>query len=380
MTVRDFVHVLVDTPRNLSRALPSVDAAVVGVDVERTDAPRYFKPAALVQVGTADAAVLIDTLRLGTSEPTGQFLRQRRCVLHAATNDIESLDGAGMRLDTLDDTSIAAALLGLPTGLDPLLQATLDISLGEDKGRFQRADWEQRPLPDDMAAYAANDVVHLPALMDVLTDRLITSGRLSWYQQERDHMLVTTRRSSRTWQDISGAGRLDESQRAVLRALWETREQLARQRDVAVQRLLRDPTLIDLASDPASDPSDLARRNQRRGQPDTDTASVLWSAQQEGLHASPEPLPDQGGRRSSADRDRHAALRAARSTVAEDLGIDAGVLCPGRVLWSAVHADPRDPDELIEAVDLRPWQRELLRDPLWKAWQDSRPADVATGP
>ncbi|HKJ54837.1 MAG TPA: HRDC domain-containing protein [Nitriliruptoraceae bacterium] len=365
------MHQVVDQPGQLTAALAAIDADVVGVDVERTAAPRYHKPAALIQVGTADRAVLVDSHLLGPTPELGEFLRARRVVAHAATNDIESLDSASVRLDELDDTSIAAALLGLPTGLDPLLQELLDIALSPDKDKYQRANWERRPLPDEMAAYAAGDVLHLPALMEELHAMLDDLDRVEWYDQERAHMLASTRAATRSWEDTKGSGRLDPSQRAVLRALWECREQIADRRDLAPNTVLREATLVDLATDPATTTRQLQRRNERRGKPDDDAAELLFDAMDRGLAADPEPRP----RRSSSnagtavDRERHAAMRTARSEVAKELDVDAGVLCPGRVLWGPVHADVSSPDELVAALDLRPWQLELLRDPLWTAWE-----------
>ena len=365
------MHELVDEPDQLAPALATIDEPVVGVDVERTAAPRYHKPAALIQVGTADRAVLVDSHVLGPTPELGDFLRARRVVAHAATNDIESLDWAGVELDELDDTSIAAGLLGLPTGLDPLLQELLDVALSPDKDKYQRANWERRPLPDEMAAYAEGDVLHLPALMAELRDRLDQADRTEWYDQERAHMLASTRAATRSWEDTKGSGRLDAAQRAVLRALWECREDIARRRDLAANSVLREETLVDLAATPATSTRELQRRNPRRGKPDDDAAELLFDAMDRGLAASPQPRPRRASSAASTsiDRDRHAAMRTARAAVAKDLGVDAGLLCPGRVLWGPVHADVASPDELVAALDLRPWQRAQLRDPLWAAWE-----------
>jgi ribonuclease D len=365
------VHLLVDSHSDLAAALATIDAPVVGLDVERSAAPRYWKPAALIQVGTAEQAVLVDSHRLGPTPMLGDFLAGRRVVAHAATNDVESLDWAGVVLEELDDTSIAAALLGLPTGLDPLLRDLLDVALSPDKDKYQRANWERRPLPEGMAAYAAGDVLHLPALMALLDHQLEEAGRVGWYDQERHHMLASTRAATRAWEDTKGAGRLDAAQRAVLAALWEAREELARRRDTAPQTLLRDETLVDLAADPPSGSRDLQRRNRRRGQPDDDAAVVLFDALDEGMSAPPRPRPATSSSTAgtSTDRERHAAMRAARATLATELGMDAGVLCPSRVLWGPIHANASSRAELEAALDLRPWQVELLGGVLWDAWE-----------
>lgn len=364
-------HRIVDTPEQLGAALATIDAPVIGVDVERSAAPRYYKPAALIQVGTAQRAVLVDSHVLGPTPELGAFLSSRHVVTHAATNDIESLDWAGVVLDELDDTSIAAALLGLPTGLDPLLQELLDVALSPDKEKYQRANWERRPLPEGMAAYAAGDVLHLEALMEELHGLLEDAGRVDWYDQECAHMLTSTRAATRTWEDTKGSGRLDDVQRSVLRAMWDCRETIARGRDSAPQSVIRDETLVDVANSPATSTRELQGRNKRRGAPDDDAAELLFDAMDAGLHADPQPRAQQP--RSDAghnlDRDRHAAMRSARADVADELGMDAGVLCPGRVLWGPVHAEATTADELVAALDLRPWQLDLLRDPLWHAWE-----------
>ncbi|MBY5162591.1 HRDC domain-containing protein [Salsipaludibacter albus] len=362
-----------DRPQDLAAQLATVDGAIVGVDVERSTKPRWDNPAALVQVGVAERAVLVDTHLLGAVPLLGEFLRERVVVLHAATNDIASMDGAAIELDTLEDTSVAAGLLGLPLGLDDLLGERLGVSLSPDKQRFQRADWERRPLPEDMADYAAGDVVHLPELITDLRAMLTERDRLDWYRQERDHMIDATRSNVRHWEDTKGGGRLSPEQRAVLRALWECREALAEREDLAPQRVLRDATLLDLATDPASDARGLARRNKRRGAPSDALASELFAAQEEGRRAEPVPREGSGRHFDATDRDRHAAMRHARSERADELGMSAGLLCPGRVLWGGIAADPTGPDELVEAMDLRRWQRDQLREALWDAYTSVQP-------
>ncbi len=341
---------------------------MVGLDVERSTKPRFDNPAALVQVGTSELVLLVDTHALGAVPVLGDFLRDRVVVLHAATNDIPSMDRAAIELDTLEDTAIAAALLGLPLGLDNLLQELLDVALSPDKDRFQRADWERRPLPDDMAAYAAGDVEHLPELIADLRARLADRGRLDWYRQERDHMIDDTRRSTRSWEDTRGAGRLDAAHRAVLRALWTCREELAERDDLAPQRVLRDATLVDLAGEPADDPQALARRNKRRGQPLPDHAEALFAAQQDGRAAPPEHRSPAAHRFDGTDRDRHAAMRHARSDLADEMGLHPGFLAPSRTLWAPIAAEPADAEELVANLDLRPWQRDVLAPVLWEAY------------
>lgn len=364
----------VDSEQELASALAEVRDEVIGVDVERADSHRYFRRAALIQVGDASHCVLIDPLSIEDLSPLGEFLEGRTAVLHAIENDIVPLESAGVHPGPVADTAIAAAMLGLPIGLEPLLDDILGVRLDTDKGKYQRADWEARPLSGGMREYAAGDVFHLPALWRELARRLHEAGRFAWYEQELEATIENARADTRHWTRTKGAGRLSPPQRSVLRALWEQREELSQAHDIAPNRLLHDRTMLRLAESPASDPQDLVAQG-RRATPLRDHADDLFAAQQAGLEAEPEPKDGNGRRWTEADRAAYDALRKARADAADEIGIDAGVLCPSRPLLRAVAADPQDADELADAAGLRPWQRDLLSERLWEVYVAARAAE-----
>jgi ribonuclease D len=364
----DLQLIQVEDQDEVPAALDRVDAEVVGVDVERADADRYFRRAALVQVGVEGRCVLLDGVALDVLPDLERFLDGRLAVLHAVENDLEPLAAKGVRPAELADTAVAAAMLGLPTGLGTLLREVLGVELDGDKEAFQRADWAARPLTPGMAAYAAGDVVHLPALWTALEDRLIATGRWSWYEQELAWTVERAGEDTRDWSRVKGSGRLTTLQRAVLRAVWEERERLARDHDLAPNRLLHDDVLRDLAQDPPRTEAQLVRRSHRRRSLLRKHAADLLAAVERGVEAAPEERDASGRRWTDRDKATFDALRRARAEVAEGLGIDAGVLCPSRPLWGAVAAGPADPTELCAAVELRPWQAELLGDALWDAY------------
>jgi ribonuclease D len=362
---------LVAEGTTLDRALRDLDAEVVGVDVERADADRYHRHAALVQVGVAGRCVLVDALAIDGLPELDAFLAGRLTVLHAATNDVAPLASRGVAPTHLADTAVAAALLGHPTGLDALLAGLLDVHLGVDKERFQRADWARRPLPDDMLAYAAGDVVHLPALWSALSAELAATGRTAWYEQELAAALAAAGTDTRDWRKVRGVGRLAPRQQLVARALWEAREELARARDVAPNVLLHESAILALAVEPPGTAAQLARRGRRRRRIEPDESERLFAALKAALTAEPPPRDPDRRRWTDEDSAAFDRLREARAGVAEELGLDAGVLCPSKVLRDAVRSDPADASELCDAAGLRPWQRELLADALWSAYRAS---------
>ncbi|MFT5223752.1 MAG: ribonuclease D [Glaciecola sp.] len=362
----------IDDPEHLVEALEELTDPVLGCDVERADADNYFRRAALVQLGDAEHVLLVDAVALPSLPAMHRHLLGHTTILHAIENDIVPLDAADVLLEGVADTSIAAALLGLPTGLDPLLQELMGVSLSPDKEKFQRADWTMRPLPDDMAAYAADDVFHLPALWALLEERLDEAGRRSWYDQELEAVVERARQDTRDWTRTRGMGKLSPEERLVLRALWDEREAISREGNIAPSRVLREETLVKLAQEPARNVGDLVRRNQRRRRPTDEQAERLFDAQVRGADAEPEPKPDRSRTWDPSDRKVYDSLRKRRATVADELGIDSGVLAPSKPLWDAVVADPEGGEELCLAAGMRQWQVEVLAEPLWETYVATR--------
>ncbi len=367
---------LVTDPGRIERELARLEDGTVGVDVERADAARYHRHAALVQVGVAGRCVLLDGMALDGLELLDVFLAERTSVLHASTNDVVPLATRGVRPRRLADTATAAALLGHPIGLGPLLGVLLGVELGVDKERFQRADWEARPLGEDMLAYAAGDVVHLPQLWDVLAAELDRTGRRAWYEQELEAAIAGAHADDRDWTRVKGSTRLSPAQRAVVRRVWEVREALAREHDIAPNVLLHDDVIASLATDPPRTVAKLVQRVPRHRAVARRFGEELLAAIEEGRSAEPEPSRggSNGRRWTEADRAVQDAMRKRRAAIAKDLGIESGVLCPSRPLAAIAIGDPDGPDALVRLGGLRPWQAELLAEPLWDAYERARSA------
>lgn len=363
----------VDDPSEVPAALASVDAEVVGVDVERADAHLYYRRAALIQIGVRDHCVLLDAVSIEAFPEVDVFFGPDRiAVLHAIENDLEPLAGRGVLADRVADTAIAAAVLGLPIGLGALLGQVLGVELDGDKSAFQRADWEQRPLGPGMANYAAGDVVHLPRLWQELQTMLATAGRTDWYDQELVATIDQAAEKRRDWTRVKGSGRLSDHQRTILRSVWEARERVAQEQDIAPNRLIHDDVLRDLATSPPTTEAQLVRRSQRRRSLLRRHAEPLMAAITAALDRPPEPRAGDGRRWTDTDRAAYDALRKRRAKLATDLGIDAGVLCPSRPLWTAVVGEPQDADALCRLAGLRPWQTALLAEPLWETYLQER--------
>jgi ribonuclease D len=366
------------TPSQLATALTRLgDPPIVGVDVERADANRYWRTPALIQLGVDGLVVLVDPLAIDDLEPLHSFMRTRTVVLHAMENDIAPLLSVSVVPGVIEDTAVAAAVLGLPTGLETLLDQLLGVSFNGDKQRMQRADWAKRPLSDAMLEYAAADVADLPQLWSVLADRLAETGRRTWYEQERDTVRgLPPIEERRSWTRLRGLGRLDRRAQTRARSLWQMRETLARDTDTAPNRILSDRALLDLAAKPVTDARGLRARGMRRQSTRRFGAQLL-----EALKSAKDATPVTSSLRRLDERDRTIVdrLRARRSQIAEREHLDPGVLCPNRALERAVVLQPATPEELRAALDLRPWQWDLMVDAFAEAL-DLAPPGTPTPP
>src|SRR3712207_9533058 len=79
MPLQDLI--VVDHEEALPRALESIaDLEAVGIDVERADWDRYYRAAALIQVGGAGRVVVIDPMSVTDMSSFNAFVQDRLSV------------------------------------------------------------------------------------------------------------------------------------------------------------------------------------------------------------------------------------------------------------------------------------------------------------
>ena len=189
-------------------------------------------------------------------------------MLHAATRTCPAWPSSACARPRLFDTELAGRLLGYArVGLGADRRgACSGCALEKD---HSAADWSTRPLPEPWLRYAALDVEVLVELRDALEAELERQGKLDWAERgvrrDRRRAAAPPPRAD-PWRRTSGhpPGPRAGAQLAVVRALWEARDALARRRDVAPGRILPDtrdrrgragadpPRPSDLAALPAS--------------------------------------------------------------------------------------------------------------------------------
>ncbi|MEQ9310438.1 MAG: ribonuclease D [Balneolaceae bacterium] len=96
--------------------------------------------------------------------------------------DIRLLHLLGCKPKGIFDLSIASALLNYPpTSLTNLVMDVLSIDVGKSS---QQSNWFDRPLNEAQLNYAANDVLFLLKLKDILSKKASENGIEDWIKQE----------------------------------------------------------------------------------------------------------------------------------------------------------------------------------------------------
>ncbi len=346
------------------------EAGSLALDTEADSLHSYFHKVCLIQATVGDLHALLDPLALDRAAlaPLLEVLADPgvRVLMHGADYDLRVLDrDLGARVAGLQDTQVMAQLLGEPrTGLAALLERELGVRL--DK-RHQLANWGRRPLPRELLTYAAADTAFLPELAARLRARLERLGRWSWAEEEFRRLErvrhVPPEPDPLSFERVKGARRLRGAARDRLAALHAWRDRAARELDEPPFRVLGNAALLDLAQDP---PGDARELKSRRGV--SRRVARRWGSDLLRLLADPPPAPARPRRRHGGDRHLEAPargrlerLRAARDRVANELGIEPGVLCPKATLVSVATAEPvpRSEEELA-AAGLTGWRLEVL--------------------
>jgi len=376
---RDGVPAPLVDPAELARVAGVLAAGhgPVAVDAERASGYRYGQRAYLVQLRRADlGTVLVDPRELPDLSTLGAAIADDEWVLHAASQDLPCLRELGMTPRRVFDTELAGRLLGYPkVGLGPIVEQVLGLSL--EKGH-SAADWSTRPLPEPWLRYAALDVEVLVELRDALAAELDAQGKREWAEQEFAAVVAAPPPPPRVdpWRRTSGLHRVRKRrQLAVVRALWERRDEVARRRDIAPGRVLPDAAIVSAALSAPRTEADLTALPVWGGRSLRRQTSTWLPAILAGLDLPDADLPDlkpphegppparSWGEREPAAAARLTAARTAVAAVADEHRLPVeNLLAPDtvrRLCWDPPGGPAPDAAAVADFLrehGARPWQ------------------------
>lgn len=337
------------------------------VDLEADSLHNYQEKICLIQISTRQRTVLVDTLAATDLSPLQEVFANPavRKIFHAADYDLRSLKrDFDLNVYGLFDTMISAQLLGEERiGLADLLNKYFGVEL--DK-KYQKADWSQRPLPDEMIRYAAADTNDLHRLMDLFVERLETLGRMSWVAEEC--ALLEEVRFAENGGPLclrfKGAGTLSRRELGVLECLLQWREGEGARRDRPVYKVLGNKALLELARRMPQDMHGLRGIEGLPPQLVDRFGKALLAAVARGRKIPEGELPiyprQPRKERDPAREDRFKLLKKWREKAAVRYALDPGVLINNYALDALALANPRSVSELNKVAGLKGWQKTEL--------------------
>lgn len=342
----------------------------IALDTEGDSLHHYPERLALIQIAEPnDVTWFVDPLAIEDLSPLAPLFAEgrTRLLLHAGDNDLTHLKRRyGFRFAAVFDTSLAARFLGSKNlGLDVLIRDHLGLELPPSR---QKDDWSMRPLTEAQEAYAASDVRHLFALTARLREELIRAGRLEWVEEECAGLAVepVTERVAdpQAYAGLKGARELPLLGLAILRELYDTREQLARAADRPPFKVLSEATLVALAQLTPADADALAAVPGCTPRVIGRWGDALLAAVARGRALLDDQLPvltrTSRPSMSGAVRRRIEALRQWRVEAAPRFGLDPGVFLANRLIRVIAEAGPRDLAALAAVDGVRRWRVEAF--------------------
>ena len=337
----------------------------VAFDTEFVSEHTYRSQLCLIQVAAPDTLAVIDTLKVQELDPFWRLLTEpgRTTVVHAGREEMGFiLQAIKARPSSLFDVQVAAGLVDhdYPAGYASIVRRFLNLPT--NKGET-RTDWRQRPLTPAQIEYALDDVRHLEKLWRKLEDKLTSSGRTAWMQDEMQSWQAEVEESfiRKRWRRVSGLSGLSRRELAMARELWHWRDSVAESRDMPPKRVLRDDLLVELCKRKSADERQISAI---RGMQRSDLRHILRGlseAIQRGLDLPDEECP--GGEKHRAPPPQLAVLGQFLATAV------AGV-CRQMHLAPALVGTSSDMRDLL-AYKLGYWDADDERVPLlasgWRA-------------
>ena len=341
---------------------------IIGVDLEADSMYCFKEKICLIQVATAEQAFLIDPFEIKEISPFLRVLEDKDIikVFHGADFDIRSLDrDYQTKVNNLFDTEIASRFFGTKErGLAALLKRNFNVNA--DK-KYQKADWSKRPLKKGMIEYSVEDVAYLTKLYDIIHQKLVTTGRLSWAEEEfqiQSRVRYENNHALPLFKKFKGAGKIDNRSLAVLENLLQVRLSIAQKKDRPLFKILSNPSLLTMAHEkPVTIDQMLKIRAISQKQANM-YGNLCVEAIVKAMELEHKALPSYPKtRRPRKDVDvqnRIKRLKKMREKLSVSIGIEPGFLLNNALIGAIAFQKPATLKNLLKIENVRHWQVEAI--------------------
>ncbi|GAW85624.1 ribonuclease D [Bathymodiolus platifrons methanotrophic gill symbiont] len=225
----------------------------LAIDTEFLREKTYYPKFCLLQIATLEWVACVDPIALeGHLDELFSIINDPAIikVLHSCRQDVEIFYQLSGKLPApVYDTQIVAPLLGFQenTGYAMLVSGFLNINLSKI---HTRTDWSQRPLSAEQVQYAADDVIYLAQIYQMMQQKLQALGRQDWLKEDFEQLMneeLYDIPPENAWLKIRGKNKLTGKQLAIVQVLAEWREQVAKKDNRPKNWILRDELILDMA-------------------------------------------------------------------------------------------------------------------------------------
>ena len=243
----------IDTPDQLAKLCEQIKKETwLALDTEFLREKTYYPKFCLLQIATPEWVACVDPIALPKLDALFEALYNPAIVkvFHSCRQDLEIFfQWTGKLPSPIFDTQVAAPLLGFQDnpGYAMLVSSLLSVNLNK---AHTRADWSKRPLTEAELEYAADDVIYLCQIYQIMVQKLTALGRIDWLKNdfaELTNPALYKVDPETAWFKIKGKNKLTGKQLSIIQTLAQWREKIAQAEDRPKSWLLRDELLFDLA-------------------------------------------------------------------------------------------------------------------------------------
>jgi ribonuclease D len=340
----------------------------IAVDTESNSLHAFREQLCLIQFSTPQTDYLVDPLALKDLSPLRSAFSNPEIekVFHAAEYDLICLNrNSGITVANLFDTMQAARILGYErVGLDSILEEKLGIKLNK---KYQKANWGERPLSQEMLDYARLDTHYLPDLRECLQTDLQTCGRWELAQEEFVRLANENgigKVEIPAWQRVKGAQKFNDRQLTILQELCAWREKQAKHMNRPQFKVIDDKRLVAITQTLPETQDDLATLGLTARQIHIFGNEILQAVvrgKRTPMISRPHTL-----RPNQAFLDRLNILSEWRKTTGLRIGVESDIILPRNWMHIIAERNPKNMNNLAALMPHAPWRLEQFGEEILK--------------
>jgi ribonuclease D len=351
--------VWIATPASLQKLVDDLKRwPRIAVDTESNSLYVFREQLCLIQFSTPQTDSLVDPLALKDLSALAAIFAnpQIEKVFHAVEYDLICLQrDYDITISNLFDTMQAARILGYSrVGLDAVLEEQLGITVNK---KYQKANWGERPLSQEMLNYARIDTHHLLDLRDRLKGELEARGRWELAQEEFTRLAEGNGNGKAeipAWQRVKGAQKFTDRQLTILQELCNWRDKQARNMNRPPFKVIDDQRLVGIALTLPETLNDLISLGLTTRQLNIYADEILKAVRRG--KQTPMVSRPRIQRPNQAYLDRLNLLSEWRKSAGQKIGVESDIILPKNWMHQIAEKYPKNLHDLGALMPNSPWR------------------------